>query len=189
MKCVDDTVIYDNSIEKAFYHTWDYLYLCASNSIVIDNQKFQLCKKTFTITGLNITPSRITPSNNNFSAIADFPLSQDITGAQSWFGLVNQVAWAHSVSEITQPFRELIKPNNKFLWTAGLDRLCNDTKVLIISKLEQEKQTVDTKRQTSIQYGWSKDGIGYVVFSAPTCCSNGWQLTFTGSRFTTSTEN
>ena len=113
------------------------------------------------------------------------------------FGLVNQVAWAHSISEIMQPFRELVKPNSKFLWTSELDKLFNDTKALIISKVEQGIQTFDTKRQTCIKCDWSKDGIGYVVLqqycqcgtaSAPTCCPNEWQLTFAESRFTTPTE-
>ena len=36
VKCVDDTLLYDNSIEQAFYYTWYYLYLCASNGIVIN---------------------------------------------------------------------------------------------------------------------------------------------------------
>ena len=74
VKCVDDTLLYDNSIEQAFYHTWDYLYLCTSNSIVINNQKFKFCKKTVTFAGLNITPSGITPSSNTMSAIRDFPV-------------------------------------------------------------------------------------------------------------------
>ena len=40
VKCVDDTLLYNNSIEQAFCHFSDYLYLCASNGIVINNQKF-----------------------------------------------------------------------------------------------------------------------------------------------------
>ena len=147
MKCVNETLLYDNSIEQAFYHTWDYLYLCTSNGIVINNKKFQLCKKTVTFAGLKITPRGITSSSNILSAIRDFfPVPENITGAQSWFGLVNQVAWAHSISEIMQPFRELVNPNSKFLWTAELHKLFNDTKALIISKVEQEIQTFDTKR-------------------------------------------
>ena len=63
--------------------------------------------------------------------------------------------------------------------------------------MEQGIKTFDTKRQTCIHCNWSKDGIGYVVLqqycqcstaSTPTCCPNGWQLTFAGSRFTTPTE-
>ena len=45
VKRVDHTLLYGNSIEQESYHTWDYLYLCTSNSIVINNQKFQFYKK------------------------------------------------------------------------------------------------------------------------------------------------
>ena len=112
-----------NYIEQVFYHTWNCLYLCAINGIVINDQKFQFYKKTVTFTGLTNTLSGITPSSNILSVLSYFCVPQDITGAQSLFGLVNQVAWALSVSGIMQPFRELIKPNNKFLWTAELDKL------------------------------------------------------------------
>ena len=43
-----------------------------------------------------------------------------------------------------QPFRDLTKPNNEILWTAELDKLFNDTKALMISKVEQGIQTFDT---------------------------------------------
>ena len=73
MKCVDNTFLYDNYIiEQMFYHTWDYLCLCPTKGIVINNQKFQFCKKTVIFPGLNITPSGITPSSNILSAIREF---------------------------------------------------------------------------------------------------------------------
>ena len=50
------------------------------------------------------------------SAIENFPPPSDLTSARSWFGLVNQVAWAYSISPIMQPFCKLIKPHNKFFW-------------------------------------------------------------------------
>ena len=69
----------------------------------------------------------------------------------------------------TQPWHISFEPPTadtsllKFTWTAELDKLFNDTKALIISKVKQGIQTFDTKRQTCIQCDWSKDGIGYVV--------------------------
>ena len=110
--------------------TLGIICLCTSNGIAINNQKFQLCMKTVTFPGLNITPSGITPYSNMLPAIRDFTVPQNIIGAQSWFGLVNQVAWAHSISKMMQPSWEIIKPDSKFLWTAELDKLFNDTKAL-----------------------------------------------------------
>ena len=101
VKCVDDTLLYDNSIKHST--TLGIICLCTSNGIAINNQKFQLCMKTVTFPGLNITPSGITPYSNMLPVIRDFTVPQNIIGAQSWFGLVNQVAWAHSISKMMQP--------------------------------------------------------------------------------------
>jgi len=48
------------------------------------------------------------------ASIRDFSVPKEITDAQSWFGLVNQVAWAYSISPIMKPFRSLVKHNSKF---------------------------------------------------------------------------
>ena len=32
VKVIDDTCLYDDSIESAFWHTWDYLDICAKYS-------------------------------------------------------------------------------------------------------------------------------------------------------------
>ena len=40
VKCIDDALLYDYSMKDAFYHTWDFLELCALNGIVINDKKF-----------------------------------------------------------------------------------------------------------------------------------------------------
>ena len=72
VKILDDTLLFDYSIEEAFFHTWDYITTWHS--------------------GLTLSQHSISPSNNIPSAIKDFPTPTNITGARSWFGLVNQVA-------------------------------------------------------------------------------------------------
>ena len=125
VKCIDDALLYDYSIKDAFYHTWDFLEFCALNGIVINDKKFQFCKEIVIFIGLKITPSGIASSNNILSAIKDFPTPKDITGARSWFVLVNQVAWAHSLSDVIKP--------NKFIWTPELNKLFTETKFILIS--------------------------------------------------------
>ena len=51
VKCVDDTLLYDSSIQESFYHTWDFLTLCAEKGIVINADKFQFCRDTATFAG------------------------------------------------------------------------------------------------------------------------------------------
>ena len=73
VKCVDDTLLFDTSIEKSFYHTWDYLDLCAKNGITLNKEKFKFCEDTVEFAGLKLTPSGILPSDAIIAAIKDFP--------------------------------------------------------------------------------------------------------------------
>ena len=197
VKCVDDTCLFKLTIEEAFFHCWDYLTLCAKNGIVINEEKFQFCRDYITFAGLNITPTGIQPSDELLQAIKDFPPPRDITGARSWFGLVNQASWAYSISDIMQPFRELVKQNSKFTWDATLQKLFEDSKAKLIEVISEGIRTYDTSLPTCIQCDWSKDGIGYLLLQKhcscsmqhmPVCCNDGWKLVYAGSRFTKKSE-
>ena len=120
VKCVDDTLLHDATIKESYYHTWDYLRLCAENGITLNESKFQFCQDTVKFAGLTITPTGIEPSGSIMAAIRDFPAPTDIHKARAWFGLVNQIAWAYSNTSAMQPFRDLVKPNSKFEWTPTL---------------------------------------------------------------------
>ena len=128
-----------------------YLATCAENGIVIIEEKFKFCRDTVDFAGLTLSQQGISPSNNIPSAIKDFPTPTNMTGARSWFGLVNQVAWAYSVSSIMQPFRELVKANSKFTRDDSLDKIFNDTKAKIVSLVEEGIRTFDTSCRTCLQ--------------------------------------
>ena len=114
-KIVDDTVLWDEDVEQAFSHTVHYIDLCTRNGIVFNPTKFHFVKDTVDFAGFTLTPTGIRPSNQMLSAIADFPLPTDITGARSWFGLINQVAFSLAIAPVMQPFRELLKSWNMVL--------------------------------------------------------------------------
>ena len=106
VKIVDDTLLYDSSIKGVFYHTFDFLLQCAKNGIELNTDKFQFCQDVVQFRGLQITP-RVTPSESMIQAILNFPVSRTIAGARSWFGLINQVAWAYSLGLVTLPIQDL----------------------------------------------------------------------------------
>ena len=197
VKIVDDTLLYDESIEQAFYHMWDYLTLCANNGVVVNAKKFKFCQDTIDFAGLTITPTGVTPSAKILSSICDFPRPTDLTSARSWFGLVNQVAWAYAVSPLMQPFRELIKPNQKFYWDDVLDTLFESSKSILIDLVKDGVQSYDISKTTCLQPDWSKDGVGYLLLQkhcqcatvSPVCCESGWKLIHAGSRFTNKAES
>lgn len=197
VKVVDDTCLWDDTIEGCFYHTWDYIALCAENGVVFNADKFQFCQDSVAFAGFNITSDGIQPSNEILSAIKDFPAPKDLQGARSWFGLVNQVSWAYATSSTMLPFRELVKHNAKFTWNESLQTLFEDSKRKLVDMVKEGLSTFDINRETCIQCDWSKDGIGYLLLQkhcscpmsdAPNCCPSGWKLVFAGSRFTTDPE-
>ena len=68
-------------------------------------------------------------------AIANFPKPTNLTGARSWFGLVNQVAYSFSMTEEMAPFRDLLKRNRQFYWDETMDKLFEKAKLQILEKV------------------------------------------------------
>ena len=101
------------------------------------------------------------------------------------------------ISDIMQPFRELVKQNSKFTWDSTLQKLFEDSKAKLIEVISEGIRTYDTSLPTCIQCDWSKDGIGYLLLQKhcscslqhmPVCCNDGWKLVYAGSRFTKKSE-
>ena len=44
-KVVDDTVLWDADITEAFYHTFDFLLLCANNGVTLKPEKIKFCRR------------------------------------------------------------------------------------------------------------------------------------------------
>ena len=198
IKIIDDSMLWDKGIEEAFFHTFDYLALCARNGITFNPSKFKFARREVEFAGLSHTDTHIKPSASMLAAIRDFPPPKDIHGARSWFGLCEQVAWAYAIKPEMHPLRELVKPSTPFYWDDELERVFQASKTHILGLVEEGVKKYQIGRPTCLATDWSKDGIGFVLLqkycecpiaSAPTCCKTGWQLVFAGSRFTTPAES
>ena len=197
VKIVDDGLLYSTGIEQSFWDTWDFLTLCAENGVTINIDKIQFCQDEVEFAGLNVNNEGITPSKSILAAISDFPTPTDLTSARSWFGLVNQVSWAYSISPLMEPFRDLIKPNRTFFWNKQLTDLFEASKQEILSKIRDGVKSFELGRRTGLQTDWCKHGIGYLLLqkhcACPNkdnvrCCPDGWKLIYAGSRFTKDAE-
>ena len=197
VKIVDDALLHSTDIEQSFWDTWDFLTLCAENGVTINEEKLQFCLDEVEFAGLTISNEGITPAKSILAAISDFPLPTDLTSARSWFGLVNQVSWAYSISPIMEPFRDLIKPNHVFYWDETLTKLFETSKQEILSKISDGVRSFELGRRTAIQTDWCKHGIGYLLLQKHCvcankdnvrCCPDGWKLIYAGSRFTKDAE-
>ena len=83
-------------------------------------KKFQFCKREVEYVGFMVGDKGIRPTGKMLETIADFPRPRDLSGVRSFFGLVEQVAWAFSKRDEMEPFRGLLKSSTLFLWTDEL---------------------------------------------------------------------
>ena len=167
-----------------------------NDSILYYSPKFQFGKGTVAFAGLTILQNGVIPSAKRLSATSYFPKLTDLTSARSWFGIINQVAWAYSVSSVMQPLRDLIRPNQKCYWDNNLNKLFESSNQVIIDLVKEGVQSFDLTRQTCMEPDWSVDGVGYFLLqkhcdcskNSLVCCKEGWRQIFAGSRFTKPTE-
>ena len=134
----------------------------------------------------------VCPGDKYFRAISGFPTPTNLTDIRSWFGLVNQVAYAFSMAEKMKPFRALLKSGSKFEWTTDLENAFQASKLTITKEIENGVRIFDKSKPTCLATDWSKTGIGFWLFqkhctclgAKPFCCHSGWKVTLVGSRFT-----
>ena len=147
IKVIDDTLLWSNSIEDCFFRTCEWLDICDKHGIIQNPSKFVFGADTVEFSGFEITPTNVRPSPNLMKAIADFPTPTNITDVRSWFGLVNQVTYAFSMTDKMAPFRQLLKPQTAFYWDNQLDQLFIGSKSKILGEIKPWGTKSLTKRK------------------------------------------
>ena len=195
---VDDSCLWKSTIELMFWHVMQYIHHCHINGVIFNHEKFVFCRHIVEFAGFLLTYDGIKPSPRIVNAIRMFPSPKNITGIRAWFGLVNQVSYAFAQTEVMAPFRDLLKKDNKFYWDSALETLFQQTKLVIIKKIEHGIKTYDCSKATCLSTDWCKHGIGFLLFQqacrcdpieGPNCGGDHWVVVFAGSRFTTSAES
>ena len=185
-KCIDDTCMWETSIEKAFFQACQWIDLCGRNGIILNVDKFEFAKDIVEFAGFEITLTSIRPGKDFLRAIRDFPCPKNITDVRSFFGLINQVNYCLSSSAEMQPFRDLLSPSTKFYWDDHLSDCFNIAKEAIIQSVSEGVRIFDKKRKTCLSTDWCKQGIGFSLYQQhckcvsdfPTCCPSGWKVMY-----------
>jgi len=193
VRCVDDSLLWDNDIETAFWHMFDYLHLCACNGLVFTIKKFVFGREILEFAGFEVTLDGYRPPEKILASIRDFPKSKDITGVRAWFGLVNQVAYAFAQAEVMAPFRDFLKsnPSNMDFWDETMDHLLACSKEEIVRLIQEGVKAFEKNKPTCLATDWSRTGVGFTLTqkhckckSAKPDCGNGhWKIVLMGSRF------
>ena len=189
--CVDDTILYEQTVEENFRKTCEFLTLVGSHGIILNKEKFQFCQKEVNYVGFRITENGVEPGKEMLEAIQDFPRPRDISGVRSFFGLIEQVSFAFSKTDVMAPFRHLLSPKNQFLWSQELQDAFDRGREEVVRQVRRGIQSFDMNRTTCLQTDYSQDGIGFLLLQkycscssvSPRCCPPGWKLCYVSSRF------
>merc|ERR1712121_214591 len=102
------------------------------SGMVFNASKFVFGAKEVEYAGFLVGGDSIQPTTKYLQSILDFPTPKNISDIRSWFGLINQVAYAFAKGTLMAPFRELLKPATKFEWTPDLDKAFENSKTEIV---------------------------------------------------------
>ena len=100
------------------------------------------------------------PSEEVLRVIKELPQPKNISGVTSFFGLIEQVPFVFSKTEVMLPFRHLLSPKTVFEWNDDLQEAFEKVKEEVIMKVKKGIQLFDLNRSTCLQVDWSKEGIG-----------------------------
>ena len=160
--------------------------------MVFNPDKFVFGADIVEFAGFEVTLDGHRPTKKLLDSIANFPVPTDLTGIRSWFGLVQQVAYAFSKTDTMAPFRDLLKRNSRFYWDDHLEELFLKSREVIVDKVKEGVKAFQVGRKTMLTPDWSETGIGFLLQQkhcdctmslAPHCGDDHWKLILTGSRF------
>ena len=188
-KCIDDALLWSETIEEAFHQAVEWLQICATNGITLNPRKFHFAEDKVEFAGFTVTPTELRPADKFTAAVRKFPTPKGITDIRAWFGLVNQISYAFSMTAAMSPFRHLLRPSTPFLWTDQLAEAFAASKNHICSSIEKGVQIFDKGRPTCLATDWSRGGMGFWLTQKhcrcqsedPFCCRDGWRIVLVGS--------
>ena len=131
--CINDTLLWADSIEDGFFQAAKWLDTCGRNGITLNPEKFQFALDEVEFAGFEIVSNTVRPRHNR--AITDLPtLEISLMYVRSWLALVNHVAHAFSMTKQMLPFGDL-KPGTSFYWDDSLQQAFDQSKLTIPNEI------------------------------------------------------
>ena len=83
-RMIDDTLLYEDDIEKSYRQVVAYLSLVGQNGIILNPDKFEFAEDKVSWAGLRILKEKVAPLQDHVSAIRQFPTPTNITDLRSY---------------------------------------------------------------------------------------------------------
>ena len=189
--CVDDSILWDDTIESSFYRVCSFLEKCANAGCIFNPKKFQFASAEVEFLGFKITMNGLGPTDAFLETIRSFPTPKSLTDVRSWFGTINQISYTFAVTEQMKPFRSLLSSKLPFIWSQELEEAFILSKEEIIKQCSLGVRKFELNRPTALATDWSRASVGCwltqkfcsCMGNIPGCCKTGWQTVHVASRF------
>ena len=110
-KCIDDCLLYDETVSQQFHRIWEFLVTCGKAGIIFNPHKFQFCADEVDFVRFTVTPEGVKPQAQYIESILNFPSPSNISDVRSWYGLINQISYSFAAAPIMEHFRHLLSPS------------------------------------------------------------------------------
>ena len=80
--CMDNTILWDDSLEINFDRVCKYLTQCARNRIAFNEKKFSFVRKEVEYLGFTLTDDSVKPTPDMLNSITELPKPKDLRGAE-----------------------------------------------------------------------------------------------------------
>ena len=135
-KCIDDVIGWVQTLLQLFHDITTFLSHTSFHGVIENPKKFVFGKQEVEYVGFWLKKDGLKPTEETLASIRDFPRPTDITGVRSWYGLIEQVAYAFAKSNLMDPFRPLLKKNSVFAWSPELQESFTTAKKEILSLIQ-----------------------------------------------------
>ena len=142
-RCVDDSLLYSETLEKSFIQAASYLSLMGNNGIIQCPEKFQFGSKTVAWAGFTIGPDSVKPLPKHTEAVRTYPTPVNITDMRSFMALLQQVAYCYAISPAVAKIRHLLKPSEPWNWTEDINNVFEEAKKVIAEKVREGVKLYD----------------------------------------------
>ena len=193
--CVDDSILWNDTIESNFFQVCDFLEKCSKAGCTFNPEKFQFASDEVNFLGFKITREGLDPTDEFVNNIKSFPTPKNLTDVRAWFGTINQISYTFAIAEQMAPFRTLLSSKLPFMWSPELDQAFQQSKMEIIRQCSAGVRKFDQTRHTALATDWSRMAVGCWLTqkfcectgNVPGCCATGWQTIHVASKFNSPT--
>ena len=138
-RCIDDTLLWSQSIEQSFLQCARYLSFCGEEGIIFNPKKLEVGKKEVQIFGFRMSQMGVLPSENQVESLRKYPNPRNLRDMRGFMGLVNQSTFCLSpqTRKLMEDLKDTLKSTKQWDW--------NQSNQTTFEKLK-ENQVKDCKK-------------------------------------------